>query len=50
MRLPRCFSTLGCPSASLDQVQEIARRHDVPLIELRALDGTLELAKHFAAT
>ncbi|HVU33834.1 MAG TPA: TIM barrel protein [Opitutaceae bacterium] len=47
MELLRCFSTLGCPSASLDDVREIARRHNLPLVELRALDGTLELADHF---
>lgn len=49
MELLRCFSTLGCPAASLDEVYEIARQHQLPRIELRALDGTLELADHFEA-
>ena len=48
MTLLRCFSTLGCPSASFGDVCEIAREHDLPLVELRALDGTLDLGDRFA--
>jgi len=44
----RCFSTLGCPELSLDQVFALARRHDVEAVELRALDGTIDLAARFA--
>ncbi|MEY2879393.1 MAG: hypothetical protein RLZZ15_1773 [Verrucomicrobiota bacterium] len=45
----RCLSTLGCPDATLDEVLALARRHDVPCVELRALGGTVDLAGYFAA-
>ena len=44
----RCFSSLGCPDASLDAVLALARARGIPLVELRALDGTVDLAGYFA--
>lgn len=37
----RCFSTLACPEASLDQVAEITFRHGLDKLELRCLGGEL---------
>lgn len=45
----RCFSSLGCAELSLEQTFALAVRHDVPLVELRALNGTVDLAATFAA-
>ena len=45
-----CFSTLGCPELSLDEVLGLARRFDLPAVELRALGGTIELPAYFTAT
>jgi sugar phosphate isomerase/epimerase len=45
----RCFSSLGCPEASLDAVLALAARHDIGAVELRALGGTVDLAGYFAA-
>lgn len=42
----RCFSTLGCPELSLDEVLALASRHQVAAVELRALGGTTELPKY----
>lgn len=44
----RCFSTLGCPDASLDQAFALARQHGLGGVELRALDGMVELPRYFA--
>lgn len=49
MLLRRCFSSLGCPELSLDATLALAARHDVPLVELRALDGTVDLPAYFTA-
>ena len=48
MPLCRCFSSLGCPEHSLEAVLALARRHGLPAVELRALDGTVELADTLA--
>lgn len=42
------FSTLGCPDWSLDRVLATARAHDFGGVELRALDGSLDLLAHTA--
>jgi sugar phosphate isomerase/epimerase len=39
----RAFSTLGCPDLTLDEAIELARRHGINAIELRALGGSLDL-------
>ena len=44
----RCFSTLGCPQASLDEVFALARAHQVGAVELRALGGTIDLPAQLA--
>src|SRR5688572_6342620 len=49
MSLRRCFSSLGCPDLSLDATFALAAKHGVPLVELRALGGTVELPPYFTA-
>ena len=41
---------MGCPELSLDDVLGLARRFDLPAVELRALGGTIELPAYFTAT
>lgn len=45
MALVRCLSTLGCPDKSLDDAVALARSHGLAGIEIRALNGTVELAR-----
>lgn len=49
MPFPRCFSTLGCPELSLEAALALAGRAGVPLIEVRTLGGTVDLAAHLQA-
>jgi sugar phosphate isomerase/epimerase len=49
MSLHRCFSSLGCPELSLDAMCALAAKHAIPLVELRAVGGTLDLPGYFAA-
>jgi sugar phosphate isomerase/epimerase len=49
MSYTRCISSVGCPDFSLDRFLDLARRHDVPEVELRALDGATELASRLRA-
>lgn len=49
MSYARCFSTLGCPELSLEAVLALAAKHRIPLVEVRALAGTVDLAAHFTA-
>ncbi len=46
----RCFSSLGCPEASLDEALDLAARHAIPAVELRTLGGTVDLAGYLTAT
>ena len=39
----RAFSTLGCAELALEDVLALAARHGIPCVELRALEGTVEL-------
>lgn len=39
----RCFSTLGCPSLDLEGVVALAAARKVHAVELRALNGTIDL-------
>jgi sugar phosphate isomerase/epimerase len=48
MPILRAFSTLGCPELSLDAVFSLARRHRIDGVEIRALDGSVDLAALFA--
>jgi sugar phosphate isomerase/epimerase len=45
-RLPIAFSTLGCPAWSLDKILEFAEQHGFAAIELRGLEGNLDLPSH----
>lgn len=47
MPLLHCFSSLGCPELSLDQTLALAVQFQVPTVELRALDGGIDLAGSF---
>lgn len=41
--LPVCFSSLGCPEASLIEVAALAGAYGIPCLELRTLQGTTNL-------
>jgi sugar phosphate isomerase/epimerase len=45
----KAFSTLGCPEFSLEQALALAQRHGIPAIEVRTLEGQLDLPAYFAA-
>jgi sugar phosphate isomerase/epimerase len=45
----RSISTLGCPEYSLAQVLDLARRHRLDSVELRALANSIDLPAVFAA-
>ena len=44
----RTFSTLGCGELPLDGVIQLARRHGITQLELRALGGTVDLPAYFS--
>jgi sugar phosphate isomerase/epimerase len=44
----RAFSSLGCPELNLDETLVLARRHGLAGVELRALEGSVELPALFA--
>ena len=44
-RLPLGFSTLGCPGWSWRQVLDFAVAHDYAAVELRGLEGTMDLTQ-----
>lgn len=50
-RLPIAFSTLGCPQWEWRKILEFAREHGFSAVELRGLEGTMDLPAHpvFAA-
>jgi sugar phosphate isomerase/epimerase len=50
-RLPLAFSTLGCPGWQWKKILEFANQHGFSAIELRGLEGNLDLPMHpiFAA-
>jgi sugar phosphate isomerase/epimerase len=47
-RLPISFSTLGCPAWSLGKILEFAEQYGFAAIELRGLEGNLDLPSHAA--
>ncbi|HEY4249215.1 MAG TPA: TIM barrel protein [Lacunisphaera sp.] len=49
MPYTRTYSTLGSPELDLEQAFQLARRHHLPGIELRALAGTIDLPAYFAS-
>ncbi|CUX66155.1 sugar phosphate isomerase/epimerase family protein [Agrobacterium genomosp. 13] len=44
-----CFSTLGCSELSLHETADLAQRHGIATVELRALSGTVELIPALAS-
>ena len=50
-KLPLAFSTLGCPKWEWKKILEFASRHGFAAIELRGIEGNLDLPSHslFAA-
>jgi len=47
-RLPIAFSTLGCPAWDLQKILNFAEGHGFAAIELRGLEGNLDLPSHAA--
>ena len=45
-RLPIAFSTLGCPAWPWDKILDYAAAHNFAAIELRGLEGNLDLPTH----
>lgn len=41
------FSSLGCPELTLPEISAVARLRNVPRVELRAVDGHLDLPAYF---
>lgn len=48
MTLIHCFSTLGCPELSLRQAADLAARHGIGAVELRALSGSIDVPAKLA--
>jgi sugar phosphate isomerase/epimerase len=46
IKLPIAFSTLGCPAWDWQKVLEFAHQHGFSAIELRGLEGNLDLPSH----
>ncbi len=44
-----CFSTLGCSELSLREAADLAERHGIASVELRALSGTIDLVPALTA-
>lgn len=49
MSYRRAISTLGCPEYSLEQVFDLARRHALDAVEIRALANTVDVPAVLAA-
>jgi len=49
--LPISFSTLGCPAWNIDKILDFAEQHGFAAVELRGLEGNLDVPSHpaFAA-
>ena len=45
-RLPMAFSTLACPTWSLGKILDFAEQHGFAAIELRGLEGNMDLPSH----
>ena len=41
------FSTLGCPECSLGEAVALADEYDFRMLELRSVDGSIDLPKVF---
>jgi sugar phosphate isomerase/epimerase len=42
------FSSIGCPDASLQEMEDLAAAFELDFVELRALGGTIDLPAYFA--
>ncbi|MBP7482947.1 MAG: sugar phosphate isomerase/epimerase [Lacunisphaera sp.] len=49
MSYRRSISTLGCPEYSLEQVLDLAKRHRLDAVEIRALSNTIDVPAVLAA-
>lgn len=47
--LVTCFSTLGCPDLSVVAALDLARRHAIPMVEIRAVSGSTDLVAALTA-
>ena len=47
-RLPIAFSTLGCPAWNLGKILDFAEKHGFAAVELRGLEGNLDLPTYAA--
>lgn len=43
----KCFSTLGCPADTLDQVLQTAQKYNLDCVEIRALENEVDLPTYF---
>ncbi|MGJ8654626.1 MAG: sugar phosphate isomerase/epimerase family protein [Opitutaceae bacterium] len=43
----KCYSTLGCPSDTLDQVLQTAQKFNLDCVEIRALENEIDLPAYF---
>src|SRR5690348_6712960 len=46
IKLPIAFSTLGCPAWDWAKILEFAHQHGFSAVELRGLEGNLDLPSH----
>lgn len=49
MTFQHCFSTLGCPDLSVREAAALAIRHNVPLLEIRAISGSVDIVAQLTA-
>jgi sugar phosphate isomerase/epimerase len=47
-RLPIAFSTLACPTWGLEKILDFAQQHGFAAVELRGLEGNMDLPSHVA--
>src|ERR1043166_963780 len=47
--LRRCFSTLGCAELRLPEISELAGAFRIPCLELRGMDGRMDMPEYCAA-
>lgn len=47
--LTRCISSMACPSLSLAEFLALARRHDIPCVEIRTVSGSLDVPAALAS-
>lgn len=45
-----CFSSIGCPDYTLEEIADLALKFDIPLLELRSVSRSMDLPRLFAET